>query len=69
MPNGDPLLDALFDCEARLTAWLSESTDHAELFHHDPLAAIRAANTGMDESLLLNLQQTMTGIALKLKAG
>jgi hypothetical protein len=69
MPNGDPLLEALFDCEARLTAWLCESRDHAELFHRDPLAAIRAANTGMDESLLMNLEETMTGIALKLKAG
>jgi hypothetical protein len=69
MPNGDPLLQALFDCEARLTEWLNESTENAQLFHRDPLAAIRAANTGMDESLLLNLQETITGIALKLKAG
>jgi hypothetical protein len=66
MRNGDPLLQALFDCEARLTAWLSESRDHAELFHRDPLAAIRAANTGMDESLLLDLEETVTGLTRKL---
>jgi hypothetical protein len=66
MKNGDPLLQALFACEARLNAWMNESTMNAELFRRDPLAALRAADLGVNESLLLDLQDTVTGLTRKL---
>ncbi len=69
MTKVDPLLQALLDCESLLTTWLSESVHNAELFRSDPLLAIRAANLGIDEGLLGELEETVTGIALKLKAG
>jgi hypothetical protein len=69
MAKVDPLLQALLDCEDRLTSWLCESVHNAEFFRRDPLVAIRAANLGIDEGLLGELEETVTGIALKLKAG
>jgi hypothetical protein len=69
MTKVDPLLQALLNCESRLTAWLSESVLNAELFRHDPLVAIRTAKLGIDEGLLDELEETVTGIALKLRAG
>jgi hypothetical protein len=68
MTKVDPLLQALLDCESRLTAWLSESVRNAELFRRDPLVAIRAAKLGIDECLLGELEGTVTGIALKFRA-
>jgi hypothetical protein len=68
MTKVDPLLQALLDCESRLTAWLSESVCNAELFRRDPLVAIRAAKLGIDEGLLGELEGTVTGIALKFRA-
>jgi hypothetical protein len=69
MMKTDPLVQVLLNCESRLSAWLSESELNAELFRRDPLAAIRAADLGVSEGLLTELEQTVTGIALKLKAG
>lgn len=66
MKNGDPLLQALFACEARLNAWMNESTLNAELFRRDPMAALRAADLGINESLLLDLEDTVTGLTRKL---
>jgi hypothetical protein len=66
MRNGDPLLQALFECEARLSAWMNESSLNAELFRRDPLAALRAADIGVNESLLLDLEETVTGLTRKL---
>jgi len=64
--ENDPLVQALLDCESRLSAWLNESELNADLFRRDPLAALRAANMGLDEGLLGDLEETVTGIALKL---
>jgi hypothetical protein len=69
MARVDPLLQALLHCESRLSAWLNESSLNAELFRRDPLTAIRAANLGVDEGLLGELAEIVTGIAVKLKAG
>jgi hypothetical protein len=69
MTKVDPLVQALLACESQLTAWLSESEHNVELFRREPLAAIRAANLGIDESLLGELEETVTGITIKLKAG
>lgn len=40
MTKVDPLLQALLECESRLTAWLSESVHNAKLFQSDPSVAI-----------------------------
>jgi hypothetical protein len=66
----DPLMQALLDCEFRLSAWVNENESdvNADLFRRDPLAAIFAANLSISEGLLRELEETMTGIALKLKA-
>ncbi|HWS18730.1 MAG TPA: hypothetical protein VN223_11970 [Candidatus Elarobacter sp.] len=69
MARVDPLIQALLHCESRLSAWLNESALNAELFRRDPLTAIRAANLGVDEGLLGELEEIVTGIAVKLKAG
>jgi hypothetical protein len=69
MTETDPLIKALLGCESRLAAWLNESALNAALFRHDPMTAIRAANLGIDESLLCDLEEILTGITLKLKAG
>jgi hypothetical protein len=66
MTKIDPLVQALLDCESRLSAWLNDSELNADLFRRDPLAALRAANLGLDEGLLGHLEETVTGIALKL---
>jgi hypothetical protein len=66
MTKIDPLVQALLDCESRLSVWLNESELNAGLFRRDPLAALRAANLGVSEGLLAELEGTLTGIALKL---
>jgi hypothetical protein len=68
MKNGDPLIQALLDCESRLTLWLNECALNTEFFLRDPLGAMRTANLGMDEGLLSDLEATMTGITRKLGA-
>jgi len=69
MTESDPLVKALLDCESRLVAWLNESAINSALLRHDPMTAIRSANLGLDDGLLNDLEEIVTGIALKLKAG
>ena len=66
MTRVDPLMQALHGCESRLKAWLNECDLNAELFRRDPLTAIRAANLGIDEDLLAELEEALTGIALRI---
>jgi hypothetical protein len=68
MAKVDPLIQALLDNESRLITWLNESAHNAELFRRDPMTAILDANLGVDEGLLGELEEIVTGIALKLKA-
>jgi hypothetical protein len=68
MAKADPLVQALLDCECRLRDWLNESRLNTELFRRDPMTAIRAANLSVDEGLLCELEEIVTGIAFKLKA-
>ena len=68
MTNVDPLVQALVDSESRLHSWLNESELNFDLLMRDPMAAIRAANLGVDEALLSRLEELMTGIARKLNA-
>ena len=68
MPNADPLLCALHDCEARLHTWLQGSPKNASLFEQNPAEALRAADLNLDEDLLCELQTLLSGIARKLNA-
>jgi hypothetical protein len=68
MAKVDPLIQALLDNESRLVAWLNESAHNTALFRRDPMTAILDANLGVDEGLLGELEEIVTGIALKLKA-
>lgn len=68
MTKVDPLILALNDCESRLSAWLHDSKENAELFRRDPAAAIRAAGLGVGEDLLCDLEKIIYGIARKLQA-
>jgi hypothetical protein len=61
----DLLVQDLFNCEPRLIAWLNESPFNAELFRRDPRTAIRAANLGVDEELLCDLEEIVAGIGVE----
>ena len=63
----DSLLRALFEYEEKLREWIQRSSHNAMWFAKDPIGAIRAANLGMDEDLLLELEAVASGIAVKLK--
>lgn len=66
MTKADPLLLALQNCETRLSKWVHGSETNARLFASDPVAALRAAGLGLEETLLSELESVMTGIADKL---
>ena len=68
MTNVDPLVQALMDSELRLNVWLNESELNFDLLSRDPVAAMRAANLGVEEDMLSALEDVMTGIARKLNA-
>jgi hypothetical protein len=68
MTNVDPLVQALMDSELRLNVWLNESELNFDLLRRDPVAAMRAANLGVEEDMLSALEDVMTGIARKLNA-
>ena len=62
----DLLLAQLYACEEQLHAWLEGSEENAAIFAADPIAAMRAANIGMDEEALQELASVLTGIRRKL---
>lgn len=64
--NGDRMLQELNYHESRLNQWLNSSPDNVILFIEDPVAALRAANLGISEGILGELQETMNGIVQKL---
>ena len=64
----DCLLQELSSHEQDLGAWLNRAPENAILFVQDPVAALRAANLGISETLLQELEQTMVGIMRKLAA-
>ena len=53
--------------EPLLTQWLERSAMNARWFRKDPIAALRAANIGIDEALLRELESVATALAAKLK--
>jgi hypothetical protein len=64
--NGDRMLQELNLHERQLNTWLNSSPANVILFIEDPVAALRAANLGLSESILGELQETMNGIIQKL---
>ncbi len=65
-PNSDRMLQELDHHESRLNTWLNSSPANVILFVEDPVAALRAANLGISENVLGELQETMNGIVQKL---
>lgn len=61
------LLRELASKEPQLDAWLKSSDMHAVWFRRDPVAAIRAANLGIEEEFLKELESVAASIAQKLK--
>jgi hypothetical protein len=65
-PDSDRMLQELDRHESRLNTWLNSSPANVILFVEDPVAALRAANLGISENVLGELQETMNGIVQKL---
>jgi hypothetical protein len=64
--NGDRMLQELNRHECRLNTWLNSSPANVILFIEDPVAALRAANLGIPEVILGEIQETINGIVQKL---
>lgn len=62
-----PLMGKLARREHALQQWLQRSEANARWFGRDPIAALRAANLGIEEEVLLELESVTRAIALKLK--
>ncbi len=54
--------------ERELDLWLKSSESNASLFRKDPVSAIRAANLGIGEEALKELETVTAAILHKLKA-
>lgn len=61
-------MQSLTSCEGRLADWLTGSENNSEWFARDPVAAIRAADLGLDEDVLRDLEEVTASIARKLNA-
>lgn len=70
VPKGkvDRVMRELSRKEQELDQWIRSSDANATWFHKDPVAAIRAANLGISEEALKELESVTAVIALKLKA-
>ncbi len=67
MPT-DTLIQALRSCETRLNHWIHASEANLMLFRHDPIAALRMAEIGLDEETLQELELIASSIAHKVAA-
>ena len=65
--RNDRLLEELNRHEQQLNEWLDSAPANGILFLEDPIAALRAANLGIPEEMLQELQHTMAIIARKLR--
>ena len=63
------LLNELTTREPLLNQWLERSAMNARWFRKDPIAALRAANIGFNESMLKELESFTTSIAERLRSG
>ena len=64
----DHLLLELRRHEPQLRAWMNSSEANAVLFVQDPPAALRAANLGISEDTILELEQVLREISERLDA-
>jgi hypothetical protein len=62
----DRLLLELRRVEDRLRLWVDSSEENAVLFVQDPAAALRAADLGLDEELILEFESVLRNIESKL---
>jgi hypothetical protein len=63
------LLNELTAREPQLNQWLERSAMNARWFRKDPIAALRAANIGFNESMLRELETITASIAERLRSG
>jgi len=63
------LLNELTAREPQLNQWLERSAMNARWFRKDPIAALRAANLGFNESMLKELETITASIAERLRSG
>jgi hypothetical protein len=66
-PGLRPLMGKLARCEHALQQWLQRSEANTHWFRRDPIAALRAANLGIEEEVLLELESVTRALAQKLK--
>jgi len=64
----DRLLLELAKCENQLKLWLCVSPENAVLFAKDPVGALRAADLGLEEDTLQELNLLLSAIAEKVLA-
>lgn len=65
-PESDRLIQELRRCEVQLQDWLAGSAVNALWFLVDPVDALRAANLGLTEESLLELQKAIDSLETKL---
>lgn len=63
----DRLLRELSSKEHLLVEWITTSERNGRWFAADPVSAIRAANLGIDDHILLQLEMITGSIAKKLR--
>lgn len=63
------LMRKLSQREPALKAWLRHSETNARLFRKDPIAALRAANLGLEEELLHELERATNTAGQRPKPG
>ena len=66
--NEDQLLCALRKCEGRLQEWLGQSENNARWFARDPMAAMYAADLGLDLKIVEELKTVTAAIAGKMNS-
>jgi len=64
----DRLLRELSSKEHLLIEWITSSERNSSWFAADPVSAIRAANLGIDDQVLLQLEMITVSIAKKLRS-
>ncbi len=63
------LLNELTTREKQLNEWLERSAMNARWFRKDPMTALRAANLGLHDNILKELESITASIAEKLRNG
>lgn len=66
--NVDRLLRELSSKEHLLIEWITTSERNSRWFAADPVSAIRAANLGIDDQILVQLEMITASIAKKLRS-